>query len=233
MSIEFSDDFAGAAADLDGRVSLTGHVWNDGNDRFQVNGSGLLEAKVWTDGGRYADVHLSEGAVGMSAVGIWGGTSDAIGNNAGIVLICSAVNDRPGSPGSYGIYYNAVHPVFGDWQTGIDIWIDGAGTRLYTHNYAARLDRDTPYEFGWTLDGTTLIVDCPDGTTHNVTDSRWPTWIGAHLIYQIYNSGNSANQPRIESVNASIADPTPPVAGTLLSLGGSVLAIGGQLLAIP
>ncbi len=205
VSPEFLDSFDGTAGNLVGRVSPSGHEWGDLNGRFALDGAGKLVAKDYAQSSRYADVHLTgDGCFGMSAVGVWGGESSVITDSSGLVLIAGASPDRPSTPGSAGIYYNCIHPVFGDWQTGIDIWVDGAGTRLLTYNYpSGPLARDTPYAFGWELTGIILTIYMPDGAVKKLADHRFPAWIGPHLIWQIYNTGHPANQPRYESVAAT------------------------------
>ncbi|MEV5041925.1 hypothetical protein [Microbacterium sp. LMI1x-1-1.1] len=139
----------------------------------------------WATSGRYTDVHLDGGhCFGMSATGLWEGTSDVINESSGLVLIAAANPARPGTAGSAGIYYNCIHPVFGDWQTGVDLWIDGVGTRLYTYDYpGGKLARGVPYTMGWELTGIILTLYMPDGAVKRIADHRLVTWIGPHLIW--------------------------------------------------
>ena len=231
-SPELHDAFTGTAVALAGRVSESGHVWGDLNSAFALDGSGSLIAADWAGTGRYADVHLTddETCFGMSCVATWGGTSTVITDSSGPVLIAAASPDRPSTPGSAGIYYNAVHPVFGDWQFGLDIWIEGVGTRLLTYDYpAGGLARDTPHRMGWELTGIILtiylpypVASGPHPASHvrRYADARWPSFIGPHLIWQLYNSGHSYNQPRFDSVEATSAPipgyvPPPPLPAVL------------------
>jgi hypothetical protein len=214
--LDFRDDFDGPAAPLQGRVSPSGHVWGDGNARFRTDGTGSLLPVDWATSGRYADVHLDAAAIGMAAVGLWTGTSGSRSDNSGLVLISGPQPERSGTPGSLGIYYNAIHPVFGDWATAIDLWVNGTGQRLLTYFYpGGRLAQDVPHRFGWRLSGMTMTFDMPDGTTKTLTDSRFPDWVGKHLIYQIYNSGHPANQPRYDSVAATVAGSATPRAALI------------------
>lgn len=219
---DFYDDLVGAAGPVDGRVSSTGHVWDDYNDGLRLDGSEagrLQRVDPANQGGAYGQINLDAAVTKISAEVSWLGTSDTSSENGTLVFIYAANDVKQGIPPTQGIFDDSVHVVFGPWATELAFWEGGVRSSTGTHRYDyPRLNVDgTVYSVSLERRGDTIHLKRPDGKAGKVTDSRILSFAGPYLIFQCSDSVSPNLVPRFEWVRASTdALPayviTPPIA---------------------
>lgn len=207
MTTLVHDDFTGASGVFDGRTALTGQTWSDTNDSLRLDGSGRLirdAADEGTSVGSYAYIDAGAAPIHQYASISFTGSSASITENGAVVLISSSSSTRDGTPPTQGIFHNALHAVFGLWQTAVSIWENGASSQpnLLSYTYpAGPLAADgTIYSVGIYFDGQRAGIDLPDGTRRWIGDPRLATYTGRYLIYQTYNTIAPDLRPRLEEV---------------------------------
>lgn len=207
MTLLVHDDFTASAGVLDGRTALTGQTWADTNDALRLDGSGRLirnPAKEGVTVGSYAYIDAGATPVHQYADMSFSGTSSVITENGAVVLISGAASARAGNPPTQGIFHNAIHAVFGLWQTVVTVWEGDAAVSpnalSYTYPGGALATDGTIYRIGIYIDGQRLGVQMPDGALKWVGDARVATYTGRYLIYQTYNDTAPNLRPRMEEV---------------------------------
>jgi len=208
----FADNFAGTAAGaVNGRVSSSGHVWNDYNDRLRLNGSGqMIRNPAGVSGqGSYGEITLDAPVTSMSANVSWTGTSDVLQQNGSLILIYGPSDVHNGTPPAETIFRDAVHVAFGPWATEVTVYTGGVLQSLPTWFFqypGGRLAIDgTVYPIGIERRSRILSVIRPDGVTTRIADPIIESYAGVYLIYQCYNTTAPDLVPRFESVAATTA----------------------------
>lgn len=220
MPETFTDDFAGAAGPLAGRVSPSGHTWSDYNGAANIDGDGHMIRNPAHEGlsgsayGVYPAVSLAEPVKQMSAVVSWieaaPGASDIVNENGALVLICALSDTRAGTPADpTRIFADCIHCVFGPWQTVIDIFqagvkVEGRSRNWGTYSGAPLPVDGTPHNVGLIFDGNRIGVQLPDRANPEwVGDALYGTTPGRHMIWQSYNTTAPDLRPRFDSVTAT------------------------------
>lgn len=91
----------------------------------------------------------------------------------------------------------SLHIVFTQTNANIGIF-DGNGLEnLKTVNYKERckVDGETEYEIGWSVEGNTISVTTPEGEVTTVTDDRIPLVMGKYCTFEHYWDGAMAARP--------------------------------------
>lgn len=209
----FTDNFAGTAAGpLHGRVSTSGHVWDDRNNGLKLDGSGHMIRNLATEGvgGAYGAVDLDAPVTSMKAQVSWSGSSDSPTENGSFVMIASDSPQRAGVAPSAGIFTNGLHPVFGIRQLAFDLWQNNSGVNMLNYTYpGGPLKTDgTVYECGWEITGIIMTFYCPDGSVRKLAHPLFKQYAGKHLIYQVYRGAAVNLYPEYRTVTAT-TDPIP------------------------
>lgn len=133
--------------------------------------------------GRYNGIDLGAGILpsGMSAKVIW---SNGIYSASNVTLI----SNPNGLSTVENITDGSVHLSFDIYKAVVSVFINSVNTIIQTINYNAQCLKDgmTVYNIGWSISGDTLTVNCPDGTQHTVTDSRFQTYLGRYCTLEQY-----------------------------------------------
>lgn len=207
----FADQFVGTAGPLDGRVSDTGHVWDDFNGALELDGNGRCIRKPTATaegrGGSYGQINLDDDVTSMSGVVSWTGASDTVVENGVVALIYSNADVHGGTVPNRHIFADAIHPTFGPWATALTIYIGGvalAVPRWFWAYPGGRLNVDgTQYPCGIERRSRILTINRPDGVSVKIADPLFESLAGPYLIFQTYDVVAPNLTTRFESVAAT------------------------------
>jgi len=139
---------------------------------------------------KYSAVDIGSVPSGMKAKVIF--TTGDIGGVA--ALICNP----NGMTAISNITQGSLHMLFLSYNVQITLFINNVmiGLATYVYPTPCLLDNFTEYPIGWSVSGNTITVNCPDGTTTTVTDSRIPTVMGRYCTFEHFWQGsNNISRP--------------------------------------
>ena len=118
------------------------------------------------------------------------------GDNSGPVVLCS----RDGIKSASGPYQNMVHVVCGAAAVSVDYYSSGAATNVASFPHSTPLALDgTTYPWAVRFEGSTVVVEMPDGTEESVTNSNLDK-AGRYIEIESYVHTAQDAEPRWESV---------------------------------
>ncbi len=91
----------------------------------------------------------------------------------------------------------SLHIVFTQSNANIGIFYGNGLKNLKTVNYneLCKVDGETEYEIGWSVEGNTISVTTPEGEVTTVTDDRIPLVMGKYCTFEHYWDGAMAARP--------------------------------------
>lgn len=91
----------------------------------------------------------------------------------------------------------SLHITFGDTSCAVGWWFNNVLTNVGSYTYSSACARDgvSTYNVGWSLNGSTVIVEMPDGTTQTYTDANFATYSGRYCTFEHYRSAADETMP--------------------------------------
>lgn len=104
-----------------------------------------------------------------------------------------------------GITACSIHAVFSSDAYHFGFYEDGALTDVLADEYTLDLTGETAYTFGFSIDGSTITLQLPNGKKVKKRDDRVKTLNGQHIIFEHYltpEEAEAGSMPAILSIYA-------------------------------
>lgn len=187
-----SDDFE--RADGEPGAAPTGHLWhNGGTHRGVIDDGRLVKEDIGESNAFYLETIMPQRIRRAASSFSFVGTS---GDNCSVVFLLS----RDGQKSALGIYKNMVHVVCSATAVNVDYYINGSATTVdsFTHSTPLALD-GTVYEWAVRFEGSTVVVEMPDGTEETATHANLDQ-AGRYIAIECFVFAGQDAEPRFESV---------------------------------